>query len=120
VPSVDADGNDVAGVRAPMVAAPLATYTGWNLRARGHGHGAMHTFIGSTIPFSETPEERAITDDPRRSLQERYPDPDAYVAAIAAAARALVVAGLMLDEDVTRAAAAAAGWGGRRHDLRRR
>ena len=30
VPSVDADGNDVPGVRAPMVAAPLGTYTGWN------------------------------------------------------------------------------------------
>ena len=31
VPSVDRDGNDVPGVRAPMVAAPLGTYTGWNL-----------------------------------------------------------------------------------------
>ena len=32
VPAADADGNDKAGVRAPMVQAPLATYTGWNLR----------------------------------------------------------------------------------------
>ena len=34
---MDRDGNEQAGVRAPMVAAPLATYTGWNLRTRGHG-----------------------------------------------------------------------------------
>ena len=39
VPSVDRDGNDVPGVRAPMVAAPLGTYTGWNPRAHGYGHG---------------------------------------------------------------------------------
>ena len=55
VPSVDRDGNDVPGVRAPMVAAPLGTYTGWNLRARGHGHGAQLRFEGSYIPFPESP-----------------------------------------------------------------
>ena len=42
VPAVNADGNDVAGVRAPMVEAPLGTCVGWNLRAREFGHGAMH------------------------------------------------------------------------------
>ncbi len=74
VPAVDADGNDIAGVRAPMVAAPLATYTGWNLRARGFGHGAMHTFVGSTLPFAATEAERRMTGDPRPSIRERYPD----------------------------------------------
>lgn len=120
VPSVDADGNEVAGVRAPMVTAPLATYTGWNLRARHHGHGAMHTFIGSTIPFAESPEERLMTGDPRPSVMERYPDREAYVAAITAAARKLVSDGLMLEEDVARAAAAATEWGRPRHNLRLR
>jgi hypothetical protein len=120
VPSVDADGNDTAGVRAPMVAAPLATYTGWNLRSRNHGHGAMHTFIGSTIPFADTPEEGAITGDPRASVLERYPDRDAYIAAITGAAHALVAAGFFLEEDVARAASAAADWGGGRHDVRLR
>src|SRR5712671_6307450 len=33
VPRTDADGNDVAGVRYPEIAVPLATYTGWALRA---------------------------------------------------------------------------------------
>jgi hypothetical protein len=118
VPAVDADGNDVAGVRAPMVAAPLGTYCGWNLRARGFGHGAMHEFSGSYIPLPETPEERRMTGDPRRAIIERYPDAAAYVAAIAAAARQLVEQGLMLEEDVERAVAAATDWARPRHDVR--
>ena len=118
VPAVDEDGNEVAGVRAPMVAAPLGTYCGWNLRARGFGHGAMHEFSGSYIPLPETPEERRATGDPRRSILERYPDAEAYVRAVTAAARQLVEEGLMLEEDVERAAAAAADWGRPRHDIR--
>ncbi len=31
VPQVDADGNELAGVKMPEVSVPLATYTGWNL-----------------------------------------------------------------------------------------
>lgn len=80
----------------------------------------MHTFIGSTIPFAESPEERLMTGDPRPSVMERYPDREAYVAAITAAARKLVSDGLMLEEDVARAAAAATEWGRPRHDLRLR
>jgi Alpha/beta hydrolase domain len=118
VPAVDEDGNDKAGVRAPMVAAPLGTYCGWNLRARGFGQGAMHEFSGSYIPLPETPEERRGTGDPRRSILERYADAQTYVGAITAAARQLVEEGLMLEEDVERAAAAAADWGRPRHDLR--
>ena len=117
VPSVDSDGNDVAGVRAPMVAAPLGTYTGWNLRPRGYGHGAQSHFEGSYIPFSESPQERQMTGDPRASILERYADMSAYVAAIAAAARALVEQGLMLEEDVARSVEAAANWGRPRHDV---
>ena len=117
VPAVDADGNDAGGVRAPMVQAPLATYTGWNLRARGFGHGATHTFIGSTIPFPETEAERRITGDPRPSILERYAAYAAYTAAIAAAARRLVEERLMLEEDVERAIAAAQSWGRPRHEV---
>ena len=115
VPSVDADGNDIPGVRAPMVAAPLGTYTGWNPRARGYGHGVQWRFEGSYIPFAETPSERAITGDPRPSILERYPDKASYQAAIVAAARALIAQRLMLEEDVDRAAEAAADWGRPRH-----
>jgi hypothetical protein len=117
VPAVDRDGNDMPGVRAPMVAAPLGTYTGWNPRARGHGHGAQLRFEGSYIPFPESPQEREATGDPRLSILERYPDKAAYVAAITTAARELVAQGLMLEEDVERCAAAAANWGRPRHDV---
>jgi len=120
VPAVDGDGNDRAGVRVPMVAAPLGTYCGWNLRSRGFGHGAMHEFSGSYIPLPETPEEQRATGDPRRSITERYPDTVSYVRASTAAARELVEAGLMLEEDVERVAAAAADWGRPRHDVRLR
>jgi len=120
VPAVDTDGNDIAGVRAPMVQAPLGTYCGWNLRARGFGHGAMHEFSGSYIPLPETPEERHMTGDPRQSILERYPNAEAYVAAITAAARQLVEEGLMLEEDVERAVAVATDWCRPRHDVKMR
>lgn len=115
----DADGNNIAGVRAPMVQAPLGTCCGWNLRSRGFGHGAMHEFSGSYIPLSESPEERRMTGDPRQSVFQRYPNAEAYVAAIMAAARRLVEQGLMLEEDVERAAAAA-DRDRLRHDIRLR
>jgi hypothetical protein len=118
VPAPDADGNDLGGVRVPMVAAPLATYTGWNLRARGWAPGALHEYSGSTIPFPETPEEAAATGDPRASVQQRYGNAAGYVSAIEAAARELVAARLMLEEDVPRATAAARNWHAPRHEVK--
>jgi hypothetical protein len=101
-----------------MVEAPLATYAGWNLRMRGQGHGAMHEFTGSTIPFVSTASERVQTRDPRPSIAERYPDAAAYQAAIGEAARRLVAERLMLAEDVERCIAAAANWHAPRHDVK--
>ena len=118
VPSVDADGNDAAGVRVPMVAAPLATYTGWNLRSRGHGEGAMHEFTGSTIPLPETDSVRAATADPRLSIEQRYGDADGYVAAIVEASQRLVADGLMLEEDIARVEQRARNWSRPLHDVR--
>jgi hypothetical protein len=118
VPAVDSDGNDFAGVRAPMVEAPLGTYTGWSLRRREHGHGAMVGITGSYIPFADTPDEREQTGDPRPSVLERYAGPEDYVLAIRQAAEQLVAEGLMLEEDVARAVAEASDWGRPRHDVR--
>ena len=118
VPAVNEDGNDVAGVRAPMVQAPLGTYTGWNLRSRGHGHGAMYLFDGSYLPLTDTAEERTMTGDPRTSVMERYADAGGYVRAIEKAARSLVEEGLMLEEDVQRCVATAADWGRPLHDVK--
>jgi hypothetical protein len=117
VPAVDADGNDRAGVLAPMVRAPLGTYTGWNLRARPNAAGAMHQMYGSYIPLPETPEEREATGDPRRSILERYGSKEGYIRAIETAARALVAEGFMLEEDVARAVAEARNWSRPLHDV---
>ena len=118
VPSVDSDGIDQGCLNAPMVLAPLATYTGWNLRARGQGHGAMHKFTGSTIPFAETPEEQLATEDPRPSILERYPNSEAYLDAIRKAARQLVEERYMLEEDVERCLEWARDWDRLRHGIR--
>jgi hypothetical protein len=77
----------------------------------------MFEFSGSTIPFPETPQERVKTGDPRVSILERYPCKAAYQAAIGEAARKLVEARLMIEEDVERCIAAAADWGRPRHDV---
>ncbi|MEU6375643.1 alpha/beta hydrolase domain-containing protein [Streptomyces sp. NPDC046909] len=115
VPAVDPDGNETAGVRAPMVAVPLATHTGWNTRAPGQGHGALHEFSGSTFPFAATEDERLITGDPRPSVQKRHRDSAGYTAAIRAAAEDLVARRFLLAEDVERVVAASANWSSPRH-----
>jgi hypothetical protein len=118
VPRCDADGNDEGGLRAPMVQAPLGTYTGWNIRIRGHGAGCLHDFVGSYLPLADTPEERLRTGDPRPSILERYGTRDAYASAIRMAAERLASEGFLLAEDVERADAAARDWGRPRHDVR--
>ncbi len=117
VPAVDADGNDIAGVRCPMVQAPLGTYMGWNIRARGFGEGAMHEFSGGYIPLPEDEQVRAATGDPRLSILARHGSPAGYAAAIGRAARELVSQRLMLEEDVDRCVARAAGWSRPLHDV---
>jgi hypothetical protein len=119
IPAVDADGNDSAGVRCPMVQAPLGTYVGWNIRARGFAGGAMHEFSGGYIPLPEDDQVRAATGDPRPSIIARYGTAAGYVAAIEQASRALVADGLMLEEDVERCMARAADWSRPLHDVKR-
>jgi hypothetical protein len=117
VPAVDETGNDRAGLLAPMVQAPLATYTGWNIRARGHGHGMLHDFSGSTIPLPDTADERIATGDPRLSIEERYTDQAGYTAAIRRAADRLAAERFLLEEDIDRAATASARWYAPRHNV---
>lgn len=117
VPAVDADGNDVAGVRAPMVAMPLGTHTGWNLRGPGHGHGAMHDFSGSTMPFALDVDEAAATGDPRPSVIGRYGSVATYQHGVARAAARLCQEGHLLEEDLQLVARQAERWGGTRQGV---
>lgn len=98
-PQVDADGNDLAGIRSVFQQVPVGTYLGWNLFRAGWLEGGMCNLSGSFIPFAATPAERRAAGDPRLSLAERYPTRDAYVAAFRAAAARLVDARFLLPED---------------------
>ena len=102
VPSVDRDGNDIAGIRLPMIEVPLGTYTGWNLRPRGLAEGELAGLLGSLIPFAKTKAARRKTADPRLSLDERYVNRDDYVRQIGRAARLLVERRYLLPEDAER------------------
>jgi Alpha/beta hydrolase domain len=95
--AVDADGNEVAGIRLPPIAVPLGTHTGWNVyRAQPN---ELADRDGSFIPFARARREREAAGDPRPSLEERYGSRDAYVAKIKAAAEALVAERLLLPSD---------------------
>ena len=101
VPQVDADGNDIAGIRVPEQAVPLATTTGWNFRdARFGNPTTIVALAGSYIPFARTKAEREANKDPRPSIEERYKGKDDYLARIRAVGRSLVKSGFMLEEDV--------------------
>ena len=97
--SSDADGNDVAGVRLPDVAAPLATYTGWGLRAYPAGANDGCDASGQKIDFPQTVADRIASGDPWASIAERYPTHDAYVAAVTDAVRQLQQQRLLLEVD---------------------
>jgi hypothetical protein len=101
VAAVDADGNETVGIRPVELAAPLATFTGWNPRHPEQGApGDLMQMMGSTLPFPRTPAERERRGDPRASIQERYGSRSEYLAAVRAAASALVAARHALAEDV--------------------
>ncbi len=104
VPKTDADGNDIAGIRIPQVTVPLATYTGWALRADGlDGCDAA----GQRLGFAKTKAARLAAGDPRPSIEERYPDHATYVNLVTRAAQELKAQRLLLDEDVAAYVAAA-------------
>ncbi len=105
VAAVDADGNEVAGLRLPPLAVPLGTYTGINVYKDFPSE--LCDRDGIFIPFARTRADRERTGDPRLSLEERYGTHDAYVAKVKAAADALVAARLLLAEDAARYVAAA-------------
>ena len=101
VSAVDADGDEVGGVRLPDLAVPLATYTGWNPRDPSTGgDGLIVNMQGSTIPFPSTAAERARTGDPRPSVAERYRDRADFLERVRTAAQELVVGRYLLPEDV--------------------
>jgi hypothetical protein len=87
VPQIDADGNDLGGIRMPDVAVPLGTATGWVFRPAAFG--SPHEFYllrGAWVPFAKTQD----ANDPRQSLADRYASKEAYLDQVKAAVQKLI------------------------------
>ena len=93
-------GIELGGIRLPEFAAPLATYTPWNLR--DPSIGAAHqrvAFEGSFLPFARDQAARARVGDPRASIAERYSDKADYLQRYTRALDALIRERYLLPED---------------------
>src|SRR5471032_3032947 len=102
VAQVDADGNDLGGIRNVFVEVPIGTYTGWNYFNKDFFEDGFCTLTGSFIPFASTKAERLAAADPRPSIEERYPTKEAYVAAFKKAAENLVSQRFLRPDDAIR------------------
>lgn len=99
VPALDDDNNEIGVLRMPAVAAPVATYTGWNLRNPAIGApAALLGLAGGYIPFPRTKADREASGDPRTSVEEWYGSFEAYRTQVLRAAEALVAEGYLLAE----------------------
>jgi hypothetical protein len=107
VAQVDADGNDLGGIRNVFAAVPIGTYTGWNYFNKEFFEDGFCTLSGSFIPFAPTKQERLAAADPRLSIEERYPTKEAYVATLKKAANDLVAQRFLLPDDAIRLVAEA-------------
>jgi hypothetical protein len=96
VPQVDADGNEVGGIKLPDIAVPRGTFTGWNLYKAPYPDGELADRDGTFLAFAATEAERG--NDPRASLAARYPG-TARADAVRAVVAVLVKDRLLLDED---------------------
>jgi len=103
VPQVDSDGNDLAGIRMPEIAVPLATFVGWNFYNERSGPTTeLVTDTGGMIPFARTRAERESTNDSRPSIEERYKSREQYLELITKSANDLAAKGYLIKEDIPR------------------
>ncbi|HET9319536.1 MAG TPA: alpha/beta hydrolase domain-containing protein [Bryobacteraceae bacterium] len=103
VSTLDADCNEIGGVRTPDLRVPLATYMGWNVRhadAGGAGEYVSSALPGSTLPFARTRAVREQRNDARSSLEERYASKEDFLDRVRTAAAQMVEEGHLLEEDI--------------------
>lgn len=90
VSKVDADGNEVAGIRLPDIAVPLAAYTGWNEYKAPYPAGELADRDGSRLAF------------PPDKIAKLYRNRADYVAKVQATVDALMKERFLLKEDAER------------------
>jgi hypothetical protein len=83
VPQVDADGNEIAGVRLPDIAVPTGMFTGWNLYRAPMPEGELADRDGTYLAFSAP----------------RYPSQEAYATRVREVVSALQSERLLLEDD---------------------
>jgi len=108
VSAVDADGNELAGIRLPDVSVPVASHAGWN--PRDPKTGAPDQIVpmnGLSLIFCATKAEREASGDPRPSLAERYAGRKDYEDRVRQATLTLVADRYILREDIEIVVAAA-------------
>ncbi len=98
VPKVDADGNEIPGVRLPDLTVPLRTYSGWSLRSGVWANDGCEG-SGQSVAFPTTKAARDASGDPRLSIEERYPNFSAYYYKVIAAMGDFVAHRWELPED---------------------
>jgi hypothetical protein len=103
LPKVDEVGIDLDGVRVPEAGVPIATLTGWNVRAAPYTEGDLCGLNGMYLPLPETTQEAAEAGDPRPSLEELYGSHGGYVAEVARFVVHQVRRHLLLPEDARQA-----------------
>ena len=99
VSRVDADGNEMAGIRLPDIAVPLATYTGWNGYRPPYPAGEIADRDGSCLALPIDRATREASKDPRPSIAERYRSGPDYVGKVQAVVTQLIAERLLLAED---------------------
>ena len=99
--AVDADGNEIGGIRLPDIEVPVGTHTGWNPRAPETGSPEQVVPMqGTTAFFASTRAEREQSGDTRLSIEDRYEGRDDYLARVRAVAERLAAGRYALAEDI--------------------
>lgn len=92
VSAVDEGGNEVAGIRLPEVAVPVAAATGWNPRVPVEGlPDVLYEFVGSELPYAAV------------EVAARYASAEDHASRVRSAAAALVARRFLRPEDAERA-----------------
>jgi hypothetical protein len=100
VPACGEDNNERGMLQLPTVAVPVATFTGWNLRAPAIGAPTeLLALAGGYIPFARAPRDRRAPDDPRPAILDRYADFDDYLSRYRALVDELISDRYILPED---------------------
>lgn len=101
VPALDADGNELGGLRGIELRVPLGTFTPWRPLP---WNGELDTAVGQFVPFAPSREQRA-QGDARAPLAERYAGQGEYLERVREALGALQAEGWLLERDRERAEA---------------